>query len=68
MGFVEDQLVTMKAEMVSGRHAHPLVSDARPTDDCYGLGIKISGTAKKEIGRDRCRSEMEHLVGDSTLR
>src|SRR5277367_209891 len=49
-GLVKDQLLSVECSVVEGEHPHRFAVNSIVYDDCWGLGIRVSGKANKAHG------------------
>ncbi len=49
-GLVKDQLLSVEDNVVEGEHPHRFAVNSTVNDDCWGLGIRVSGKANKAHG------------------
>jgi hypothetical protein len=49
-GLVKDQLLSVEYSVVEGEHPHRFAVNSTVNDDCWGLGIRVSGKANKAHG------------------
>jgi len=58
-GLLRNQLLSVKYNIVDGEHPHRCAINAQSSDDCWGLGIRVSGTANQAHGSVPAGGEFE---------